>query len=104
MTVSFLRLCVNVDYILLLTDFFVNYELGTPVAPAAVQAPPVPATSTNEKESTGTGLELPAASITTGNDNFAIEIKVESPQFILFENQYELRKSNSFKIDVSSST
>ena len=88
-----MRLCVNVDYILLIIDFFVNYELCTPAASAAVHVSS-PTTTTNS-------IELLTAGIATGNNNFAIEIKVESPEFILFENQYELRKSNSFKIDVS---
>lgn len=80
-------MCVNVDYLLTLYDFFIE---GLPKGSETIQI--------NGKEALVLAEEEIAPSI---NQRIFCDVKIENPQFILYENQFELQKSNSLIIDVN---
>ena len=88
---SFLRVCVNVDYILLLNDFFIdglpkNTSESVDLTKKIENA--IEKSKTEEKQ-----LEQ--------QQKLTCNIRIENPQFILYENQFELWKTNSLIIDVT---
>ena len=87
-----MRLCVNVDYLLLLHDFFID---GLPVEKLPAEK--------LEKAKKSSTVESPALTtpVEQVNQRMLCEIRIENPQFILFENQFELKKTNSLIIDVT---
>jgi vacuolar protein sorting-associated protein 13A/C len=89
--VNNLRLCVNVDYLLLLYGFFVEG------LPKSVD------TQALKQESVD---KIKKINIVVGDDDksnarqiFLCEVKIENPQFVLYENQFDIKKSNSIVID-----
>jgi hypothetical protein len=92
---SCLRLRVNVDYLLLLYDFFVE---GLPKK-SDTSASPI----RNEKV-----INKPEVAFNESTDaeitplqRLMFNIRIENPQFILYENQFEPNKSNTLIIDVN---
>ena len=81
---SCLRLCVNVDYLLLLYDFFL-------LESASKQG-------VERRESVG---DREAIEVEANPQRLFCEIRIENPQFVLYENQFELKESNSLIVDVS---
>ncbi len=77
-------MCINVDYLLLLNDFFVN---GLPK-------------NDNSFKKTKSISKVDVVESEIANGRLSCEIRIEHPQFVLFENQFELRKTNSLIIDV----
>lgn len=120
-TIECLRLCVNVDYLLLLYEFFVeglpkrHDELDNPIAEQRYDPDSSKNTLTVVKKehnlSESSGLESSssattlnvAAGVTAGaadvRQRVVCELRVEYPQFILYEDQYELKRSNSLIVD-----
>ena len=93
LSVNFLRLCVNVDYLLSLADFFtinVDKQGNQEIQSQSNKK------DSNSKQSTDI---VPIKS--NDKEQMIIIVKLENPQFILYENQYDLKKSNSVKIDGS---
>ncbi|RNA17062.1 vacuolar sorting-associated 13C isoform X2, partial [Brachionus plicatilis] len=79
---SFMRVCLNVDYLLTLYEFFIE---GIP--------------KKNESITDRIDLELSEEQSFNMNQRLFCEINVENPQFIFYEDQNEFTKSNSFIID-----
>ena len=96
---SFLRVCVNVDYLLLLYEFFVE---GLPtnesnqVVSRKVDSPNKKLPKIAEQKLSEFKQEQ-----LNSQQTLVCDIRIENPQFILYENQYELRKTNSLIIDVT---
>jgi len=96
---SFLRVCVNVDYLLLLYDFFVeclprsetDQSMSRKVDSLEKKIPKI----AKEKISDLKQEHL------NSQQTLICDIRIENPQFILYENQYELHKTNSLIIDVN---
>lgn len=101
---SCLRLCVNIDYLLMLYEFFIESLPKSPSSPSL------------SKSATGERLEDLSASMTSMSTSFAPDLdspsdlakpnqklycdfRIENPQFILYENQLELKRSNSLIMD-----
>ncbi len=85
-TLSCLRICLNVDYLLLLHDFFVD---GLPNTNAInTQNPPIVDDQVLEE------LKLKL-----NEQRLFCDVRIENPQFILYENQHALTKSNCLVID-----
>lgn len=81
---SFMRVCLNIDYLLTLYEFFVE---GIP--------------KKNELAIDQIDLELSDQESFNMNQRLFCDVIVENPQFIFYENQNELLRSNSFIIDVT---
>ena len=95
--ISNLRLCVNVDYLLLLHDFFVDglpkKNVQEKVDYSLIEETS-PHTSTRQKIKKAVKEEIHDA-----NQRLFCEVKIENPSILLYENQFELKKSNSLIID-----
>lgn len=79
-----MRLCVNVDYLLILYDFFIE---GLP----------------KKDESNGRENQVDFGinedEILQMSQRVFCDVKIVNPQFILYENQFDISKSNSLIID-----
>ncbi|CAF0704730.1 unnamed protein product [Brachionus calyciflorus] len=80
--ISFLRVCVNVDYLLTLYDFFIE---GIP--------------KKIEERIEKVDFTINEEELLAVNQRLYCNVKIENPQFILYENQYEFNNSNSLIID-----
>lgn len=90
---SFLRVCVNADYLLLLYDFFVE---GLPKKELDAQELVV-AKKLNDSEPALPSIVEDLEDIL--KQKLLCDVRIEHPQFILYENQHELWKTNSLIID-----
>ena len=91
--ISNLRLCVNVDYLLLLHDFFVD-GLPKKTTPQSLDS-----SLLEEASPTSKFKKSPNKEDDQVNQRIFCELKFENPQFILYENQHELKRTNSLIID-----
>lgn len=120
-TIECLRLCVNVDYLLLLYEFFVeglprrHDELDNPSSGEQRFDPDsskntltvvkkehnLSESSGLESSSSATTLNVATTAAAAGSvrERVVCELRVEYPQFILYEDQYELKRSNSLIVD-----
>ncbi len=88
-TLSCLRVCINIDYLLLLHDFFVD---GLPKSKNTTVIPSKDLTIKEDKVIEELKLKL-------DEQRLFCDIRIENPQFILYENQHALTKSNCLVID-----
>jgi hypothetical protein len=93
---SCLRLCVNVDYLLLIYSFFVE---GLPNVPASTNSSS--SKEIVEDKSLNLSLNDSVELAEMANQRLLVDFRIEHPQFILYEDQHELKKSNSLIVDVS---
>ncbi len=97
-TLSNLRLCVNVDYLLLLHDFFVDglpkKHVTESMLDDSLSEEASPRKSARQKIK-----KIVKEEIRDVNQRLFCEVKIENPQFILYEDQFQLKKTNSLIID-----
>jgi hypothetical protein len=93
-SINCLRLCVNVDYLLLLHDFFIQ---GLPKQDNLEH-------SLSEREDREAGkfvsFDVEESDSQSNKLKILCILNIENPQFIIYENQFEPSKSNSLIIDV----
>jgi hypothetical protein len=97
-TLSNLRLCVNVDYLLLLHDFFVD-GLPKKYVTESMIDDSLSEEASPRKSARQKIKKIVKEEIRDVNQRLFCEVKIENPQFILYENQFQLKKTNSLIID-----
>ncbi len=94
--ISNLRLCVNVDYLLLLHDFFVD-GLPKKIVQETIDYSLIEENSPNTTRQKV--KKILKEELNDDNQRFFCEVKIENPSILLYEDQFELKKSNSLIID-----
>lgn len=97
-SIDFLRLRVNVDYLILLYDFFIE---GLPRQNVGEEMPISPISPGKDQFSFNPDTVESQAQAGT-EQRFFCDVHIRNPQIILYENQFEPQKSNMIIIDVNS--
>jgi hypothetical protein len=86
------RLCVNIDYLFLLYDFFIDGLPKETIDGSKTK-------SIKDNKVVKNEVVNRPLTIDTSNDLLFCDIMIEKPQFIIYESQYDIKNSNSLIID-----